>query len=568
MSLVRTFVWAHWRQQLHALRGGRRSGFSRASAWIHVVVQVLVAILFLLLAAGFVGLGLLGGQALASQGENREVALGICRILLGFLTFLALLLPLIRASYGSLQGTGRLLLLPISRRRLHALESVTHLSDPWLLIVLPALVALAIPVLAASPLGGIVVLLGAVAFFLVLGTLATALTFGARLLLRDRKRAETAAFVFFLVLILLSFLPALFDSRSPERTGADRAPQRSEAARETGTGAAAFAGSDHFPWPLQLLPSEAFSRIAARSSAGAPPSALASLLPLGLVGTVSWLASWALWRRLVGSPETGSRRRAIRELPRLRPWAGLRPGTAAVAISFVRTVFRTVQGKIVLVMPTLVVVVLSVLGEAESGPWKSLFGGASLVLAAAFFAVSGLQNMLLNLYGMDGAGLTLQLLQPLSGREIVRGKAAGGGFVLASLLTPALVAAMFLGQGISPGVALGGLLAGLAAYLLFFPVGAWVSTLFPKAVDLSKMGSEGKPHGAAILIGLLSLLLVMILPGGVGFVGFVLGGSVGAVGTEALLCILSAVLFVVFTNSAAGVFELRREGIHLAIREG
>lgn len=577
VRLLRTFVWLHWRQQLNALQAGRRSAASRASAWIQVLAQVVVALLFTGLAGGLALGAFFAGTTLVGGGEARDMVLVVLRILLGFFTFLVLFLPLIRASQGTLPGTGRLLLLPIPRRTLHALETATYLTDPWLLVILPAFVTLAIPVLAESVAGGLVILGGGLSFFALLGLLASALSYGIRILLRDRKRAEAVALLLFLVLMALSFLPALFEARSEgdrtpgtvpaateaSETAVEETPAAPGSAPESG-----FAGADVFPRPLQVLPSEAFSRIAALASAGESPATTVSFVPLGLVGLAVWGVSRRLWGRLMSTPGAASGPRGARGLPRLPSWPAVSAGTVAVALTFARTTLRTVQGKLVVVMPTAVIVVLSVLGEAETGPWGGLFGGPSLVLAAAFFGVSALQNILLNLFGIDGSGLSLQLLQPLTSRQIVRGKALGGWLLVSLTVVPALLAAVLLGSGLSPWLAPAGYLAAVATYLLFLPVAAWLSILFPKAANLSKMGSEGKPHGGAALVGFVSLVLLFTLPAAAGFAGLYLAGPAGALAAQGALFLVSTVLFVVFSNSAAGLLDLRREGVHLAIREG
>jgi hypothetical protein len=572
MRLLAAFVWLHWRQEWNALTNPRRSRASRLMAGSQVVVRIVLILLFVTLAAAAAAAAFVGGGALLEEPSRREPALAVLRIVTGSVSVLALLLPVLRAGFGSFPSTERLLLLPVSRRSLHALEATTYLFDPWLVLFLPALIALAVPALTTEPVGATLGMVAGLAFLAALGTMAGALTFGIRIVLRDRRRAEAAALVLFLTLMALSFLPALVDQRLGREQETHAAQPTLEVAAAAAPGGAheerPFEGVDRFPWALQALPSEAYTRIVARASAGAVGPAVLSLVPLGGITAMAWLLSGALWRRLVGSPDTSSRRRAERTLPGWRRVPGVQPATLAVAGTLVRTTLRTVQGKIVAVIPTIVIVLLSVLSEAEAGPWGTLFGSPSIVLAAAFFAVSGLQNVLLNLFGVDGGGLSLQLLMPLSARQIVRGKALGGVLLLSMIMLPALAVAVLLGEGVSPWLAPAGFLASLGTYLLFFPLATALSILFPKAANLAKLGREGKPHPAAALLGFLSLLVLLLPPGLAGFTGLVLAGAGGALAAEALFAALAAILFVVFSASAAALFELRREGLYLAVREG
>lgn len=108
-------------------------------------------------------------------------------------------------------------------------------------------------------------------------------------------------------------------------------------------------------------------------------------------------------------------------------------------------------------------------------------------------------------------------------------------------------------------------LAGACA--VFFLVAAWLSLLFPKPANLAKLSQEGKPRPAAVLLGFLGLLATLALPAGAGFAGLLVGGTV-ALAAEALFAAGALALFPPLLARTAAAFQLRRDAIYLAMREG
>ena len=266
------------------------------------------------------------------------------------------------------------------------------------------------------------------------------------------------------------------------------------------------------------MPSEAFARALAGASAGDQGPAWQGTAALAAQLAVFYALSLALWRRLVGQPDTASGKRGAvgRPLPALR-LPGLGATAAAVAWAQVRGSWRTVQGRLALAIPALTLAVLTFVFRRPEVLQEHLFGlaagGPMLVLVAIFLALVGQQAVVLNQFAVDGTGLSLEFLGPLSDRDLLRGKAAGGAILTACSLIPALLAAAFLGGGASPWLWPAALLACLGTYAVLAPISAWLSILLPKAVDLSRLGRKGKPHqGAAIAC-------MMILPFALGAAG-------------------------------------------------
>ena len=135
----------------------------------------------------------------------------------------------------------------------------------------------------------------------------------------------------------------------------------------------------------------------------------------------------------------------------------------------------------------------------KPGDCRSLADLAGDKLAVvAFLSLTTGQNVLLNQFGVDRSGLALELLLPLTARQLLLGRALGCALLTAASFLPALVAVVLAGGGRSP-LWLAAVVLGLAgAYAVFFLVAAWLSLLFPKPANLAKLSQEGKPRPAAV----------------------------------------------------------------------
>jgi hypothetical protein len=556
--LLAAFVWLHWRQQVNALNGRRRGVGAKLGAWVQVAVRALLALALLgLTVACSAGLAA-AGVALAAGEQGADVAVLALRLGLGFLGGLTVLLAALRAGLTGTGGLERLLLLPLSRRGLHRLASVSFLADPWLLALFPGLLVLA-GMLAGRGVVAVALALAAGLFFLLaVGAVSSAVARAVCLLFRNRRRAEAVLAGALLVLMLGSMAPGVFLARRGAAGGAP-APVRGEPAPQVAEAVRSF------PWLLQAVPSEAYTRTVVRAAGGEPAAALPSLAALALVAAAAWTLSRRIWERLAGSPATGGRRGRAR-LPGWRGAAGAGAVPWAVAGTLARISLRTVQGKIAMIAPTVAALALSVMGEAGAGPFAGWMQGPTVLIGITFVALTVNQNVLLNQFGADRGGLTLELLSPMTPRQLLLGRALGGAVLTAMAFAPALLAAVLTGAVPSPAVLAAPLLGLAGAYALYFPIAAWLSLLFPKPADLGKLSQEGKPQPAAILLGLLGLVVVLAVAGGIGLAGAAAAGPAGAVVAEALFAAVALLLFPALLAWTAAGLELRREAVYLAVR--
>lgn len=591
LRLLRTFVWLRWRVLVNGLTARRRSAWQRLGRIGELVARIVV---LLGVAGGAVTLAVLAGflpwslvrmstETTASGFTGADALLLAVRFGLGFFLLMILLVPAIQGvARGGMPRT-RLLLSPIRRRTLHAMEVAAHLGDPWLLALVPALLVVGVAAAAVAGVGGLVVLAAGVLFVLAVATLSASVTFGVTLVLRDRRRAEALALVLMLLWTLVALLPGWLQSNREERlaareTTAATAPEEpaldgERAERDARRERRLLALLDP-PAALQLVPSEAYARavglaVLGRPAAALVPTGVLAATALGLFGL-----SRLLWRRLLGSPASSGGRRGAAALPRPPRLPGLSDAASVVAWGQLRGLSRTLAGRLaLLVAPVMTVLLAGMLGGdlADLAPGGRPLGAtaSATVLGAGAVGLSMLsvQNLLVNLFALDGPGFTLSALSPIPARDHVLGKWVAIGVLAAGLivLTTGIVIAL-APEAIAYWPAL--LLGGLGVYCALAPAGGWLSVLLPKAVDLGRLGKAAQPNHLAVLVGMATSVVALSVPLVVGFLVFAFTRSVLAVTlAEALWLLAALALARLLLGSLARALGERREAIFLALHE-
>jgi hypothetical protein len=155
-------------------------------------------------------------------------------------------------------------------------------------------------------------------------------------------------------------------------------------------------------------------------------------------------------------------------------------------------------------------------------------------------------------------------LLPIGARDLVVGKAVGTlSLFLASAALTLLVTMVTMGGGMLPFAAV--TLAGVATFVVLVPAATAVSAALPVNADLSRTGSGGNPHPAAMLGGMVLVGLaaapavgVLLVAGRWGDVAMVAGATGSLV--VALLLALTAI------GPVARLVEARAENLHLTTR--
>ena len=199
----------------------------------------------------------------------------------------------------------------------------------------------------------------------------------------------------------------------------------------------------------------------------------------------------------------------------------------------------------------------------DFGPFR-FNGGLSLATFASVIALLGILPIAMNQFAVDGAGLTMTLLSPLSDRELLAGKAAGNGLIITAPLLMSLAVPLLVFRSGSPALWLALPLGLLSIYLLVAPIAAICSATFPRAVDMNSIGRGSNAHGAAGFLGLLSFLAAGVPPILIVLLATrVLERPWLAPVLLAAWCLVSFVIGRLLFRPALRIFALRRENLSM-----
>ncbi|HEX4823760.1 MAG TPA: hypothetical protein VFV19_05580 [Candidatus Polarisedimenticolaceae bacterium] len=481
---LRAFAWLRWRLFVNGLRGRRRDSLEQVSRAARLLV---LAILVVALLPGSILLGVLaftGGRGMA-LGEPHAAALLIgARGVLAVVLIVVLISPILRFG-GAAQSMTRLALLPIPRRALFVTEIASHLADPWILVIVPALLSLPAGLAAegAFRAAASALVLGMLALVVLAAAGSMSALLGA-LVFRHRRLGEMASVGLLVGMTLLAYVPIL------RSHGADA------------LGAPIRLDLEAHPW-LAAMPWELYARGLEAGLERVPWGTLAGLAATAAVFTLAGALAFA---RIMSAP--GDRRsRAKRREERLRRIPGLSPASSAVARAFFRLVTRSVRGRIILFTAPLPSFLFGFLWRGRSmGLVDPAYTGLLVVAGAALLTLISMTPFQSDQFAVDRAGLTLTFLTPISGNEIVVGKAAAALGAFAMPVAGGLTIAIVLYPHGSPVVWLGAILCVFAAFLAQSPVAAFIAAVLPAPFDLTRLRG-GNPHPlASIVTSLVSVI--------------------------------------------------------------
>ena len=500
IRILRAFAWMRWRILMNSLeRTGARDAVERFSVAIEQLGPILAAVLMIPSAVFLAGAGAYSGWAMAG-GEMQPLPFEALRYLLMAASALTIIGPFLLPAAERTNAV-RLLLLPIPRGTLYAAQAGTALADPWLLLLLPIVIAVPLGLLAGgAPTAAAVVLGAGTVLMLVLVGLTSIVSSLIHLVVRNRRRGELMALILILVLPLVGIVPGLLAGEQNQRARA-RGPN----IERRGTPPVWLQTLER-QVPL-VVPSEMYvrgTRLAAGGDFAASARPFGSLLLSA--AALQALGMFLFGRVLDSSGTTGARRGSASG----RGWSprlpGLSAGTSAVAVAQVRLALRTPRGRSILLSPLVVFVLFGAMmwrsGTGMELGFIELESGVGLAAFTSFVCLVSILPIAMNQFAVDGAGLTLELLSPLDHGDLLRGKAVGNALVAGAPALICIVAAAGLFPGGELSLWLSVPLALLAVYLLVAPAAAAVSAIFPRAVDMNSIGRGSNAHGAAGLLGL------------------------------------------------------------------
>jgi hypothetical protein len=494
--IFRAFLWMRWRVLVNSLeRTGSRDvleRFSVATGKLGPIVAMILLIpssIFLFVLGITAGFGTATGSMLVPMAALR------------YFTFLGLALTLLGPIVLPTRDGGsvtRMLLLPIPRTSLYMAQLAGALADPWIALLVPTLVGVAIGMaVGLSAIGTIVAVAAGAAFLLFVLGMASLASSVIHLLLRDRRRGDIVMLLLVLVIPILAIAPQ-FVFREQRTAGRKLTRAERQARPPTGTELAALR-------LLPYVPSEMYYRAA--RNAPAPANAVLPLAGLAIAALGVQLAGYAAYRRVLDMPASHGLRRAgsfgglwDRVIP------GLSPAASAVAFTHLRLALRSPRGRATIGSPLLMPLLLAGLGYQRGGlaiPGIGGHYGLGLAAMGCFGAILTLMPISMNQFAIDRAGFTRFMLSPFGIDDLVLGKAVGNALIIAGPIIFCFVLPMLILPGGSAALWVALALAVIATFVLLAPAAAAFSALFPKSVDLNSIGTGSNAHQGAALLGML-----------------------------------------------------------------
>lgn len=517
-SLLRTLAWLQWRLAVNRMRQGRqRDATENMSRMAELVTKVLLLAIALPGAVMLAALGGVAGWFLATGGDNvTTVAFMVAAILL-MPTAWVVIHPFFSSAGSSGADQSVLLrLLPIPRRFLRHLELLKVLLDPMVGAFVPPVVLLSLAMAAhGAPAAALVTLLAGALFVASLACLGGLLSLGAQLLMRRRGRAELASLLIILALTSAGFVPPILESLTGHGGRNGGASQEAPARAPDGAPAPQTAYSDQPPAIVRLLPSASYATVALRAASGRWRGVPLPLASLALMTAFLYAASVPVYRRLVTTPESGSRARpAERRSTRRLRFPLLERPVMAVAVSELRANARTVRGKLALVYPAVGIGFIAVALHSSAQHTNATFLHWLPLAFMVFLGPSGVLVFSLNQFVVVGGGHVLEQLLPLPIQSLLYGKLIATSSMTAAATLVGGVVILAARTGTAVPLVLAAAITAPAIHVLLSPLAAVLSAIFPKPVTLSAIGRGAQPHQLAALINLFAMAMATIPPAG------------------------------------------------------
>ncbi|HZG52207.1 MAG TPA: hypothetical protein VEZ40_08725, partial [Pyrinomonadaceae bacterium] len=442
---------------------------------------------------------------------------------------------------------GRLLLYPVSLRKLFALDLLSELTSLASIFAAPAIFAVSLGAgLARGRVGGaLVVAVCATLFGMSLAKLLS--TCLDALMRRRRARGEA-------LLAALGVLGAL-------------------SALVLGQSDRLFAHLGHFPSALRLTPMGAMAAALA-GGAGVNTNYLLSLAVLLAYTFVTTIATYKIARRaLEGNGGGGGARRRVRVEAKgaeAKAWGWRLPfGSEELSSVFekeLRYAMRNAQLRTMAAMPVIMTLSFKLIGSRRNfsggaGAGGGFLAGVAPYMEGAGAALSVLYVFLImsalsaNLFGYEAGGMRAYVLAPVARRTILAGKNLAG-FVVSLVFAVAVVAVnALLYRDLTPRALLFTLLCFVFFAAATTTVGNWFSLRFPKRLQFGKRMNASGVSGLLLLPVFLGIAAAPALA--------VLGGY------AAQSLVIEYVILAAFAVAGVAVYLLLlgRQGRLLARRE-
>ena len=552
MSQLLTLIWLKWRLLRNSLRSSKAVVNKIAS-----ILGMLVALVLSLSVA--LGLGIAAyalSQPDALDGFRRSAARDLPTtasaefIFFSILSLLYLMWATVPLSIGGSKqfDAGKLLMYPITLRKLFAVDFISELTTLHSVFAVPAVLAICIGAGLGSGdlLTKLIVAIPAILFGVALSKWLSIII--GSLLRRKRGRGETivaliGALVGLGAAIAGQIAPLLFKHAESFRS-----------LRWTPSGAAAFLlmsnAADKFAWAVAFLTLSAYA--------------------VALIIATYWIA-----RRAALGLEGRRKQKPVEANIHVEGYSGwqlplLAADLSAVVEKELRYVMRNAQVKMMALMPLVLIIIRFANsqrfdGARPSAPSSFLtYGSGLLLIGGVLYVFLILAGISCNLFAFEEGGMRTLILSPIDRRKILLGKNIVLTFIALVFATVLLI----LNTIIFKDITIGNLPFLLLSFVIFAAlsstIGNWLSIHFPKRM---RFGKRMNVSGVAGVL-LIPMVIVLAMPPVLAtLVGYLTRSLLYEYVTLALFALLSVGLYAVAINFHGRALAKREIEILEAVRE-
>jgi hypothetical protein len=560
VSQLQTLIWLKWKLFRNSLRSSKAVVTRLAS--ILGMLAALVLALLIALGLGAAAYALSSPEVMSHVANRRngaratEAIPSAQFIFFSILAFLYLMWATLPLSIGASRQfePGRLLMYPISLRKLFAVDFISETVNLQSVFAIPAILAIGLGAGLATGMLGWALLAAVLAAVLGLALSKWLSVSVGSLLRRRRTRGET----------LLAFIGvgaglggALIGQLAP---AIFRNAESFRGLRWTPPGAVAFALTDGLApgagWNYSL--------------------ALLTLLAYIVVIVVAtfWIAQRAALGR--GGAKHNAPAKAETQNQSYTGWEipGFSAELSAVVEKELRYVFRNAQVRMMVLMP-LILIVIRVVNTSRFHPGMTepsvSFGGDLVVYAEGLIATGGVLYVFLiltglscNLFAFEDSGMRTLVLSPVRRARILMGK----NIAVTIMALIFSIALLVVNELIFRDLTLRALLFVMLSFIIFAAmiavVGNAISIRFPKRM---KFGKRMNVSGAAGLLLIPIIILLSLPPLAAAAAGYIAQSWLVEYATLALLAVIAVGTYLLVIGSQGEALQRREVEILEAVRE-
>ncbi len=557
MSQLLTIVWLKWRMLRNSLRSRKAVANQLAS-----LLGMLAALALALIVAAGLGLAAyaLTKPSIASMLQrptrrgNPGERLSTEFIFFSIYAFIYLMWATIPLSIGSSRefDAGKLLLYPITLRKLFAIDFVSEVTNIQSVFAIPAIIALSIGAglgsgeMVATLLAAIPISLFGIALSKWLST-----TIGS-VFRRKRGRGET---IVALVGALAGLAGALGGQLAPLIV---RHAESLKILRWTPPGAAA------------LLLDSRFNKD--------PATYGGAFLLLSVVTVLLVVGTYLIARRAALGYE-GKKRRQVRAVPQENDYVGwklpLMPDDmAAVYEKELRYGLRNAQLRMLALMPLIWIAIRLMNSQKFGGGFGSstsnaageflTYAGGLIASGAVLYVFLLLAGLSCNQFAFEDAGMRTLILSPIQRTRILIGKNLAVITIALVFSSALLVVNAIIFRDIGPGTLLFVGLSFVCFAAVTSVLGNWLSVSFPKRMQF---GKRLNVSGVAGVLLIPMLILLAVPPLAATLIGYVTASLILEYATLAAIALILIGIYFLVINAQGRALERREILILEAIKE-